>query len=59
MHRTKTTTVRSVVSKLQMSVSNVLAWYDTLIRFSPLIQTAYQSTVLLQKARTVQAHRTF
>ena len=52
MHRNNTSTVRSVVSELQISLRNILARYGT---FGTHIQTAHQSTVavLLQKALTV------
>ena len=52
MHRTNTSTARSVAGQLQTSLCNVLEWYGT---FSAHMQAAYQSTVyvLSQKARTV------
>ena len=41
MHHTNTISVRSVVSELQVSLRNVLAWYDTLVR---LVRTFKQRT---------------
>ena len=55
MHRITTSTLRSVVSELLMSLYNVLAWYGT---FSTHFQTAYQSTVSSPKARTVLFSKT-
>ena len=51
MHRTNTSTVRSVVNALEISLRYVFAWYDT---FSAHIQTANQRSVPLQKTRTIQ-----
>ena len=63
MHRTKKSTVRSVVSELQTSLRNALAWYGTLVRLvrsfkQRIIQTLNERTkrtvpVPLPKACTI------